>query len=268
MRPFSDQDIKDQGLIILDDVAKFCDEHNLKYVLFYGTLLGAVRHKGYIPWDDDIDIAMPRRDYEYFIRNYDNDNFGVKAAFTDKTYYLPWAKAYNKKTIKKEPSCANKKFEIGFNIDVFPVDEFSRVDNYWNVKEKQYPLIRKFALSQTILENDGTIKDKMRRIIKATYGRRANKYSRKIEMFFVKKDVSKIKTCLVSTSVFMGVKTKRYVFPKDMFEKRVLAPFENRKYYIPECYDEALRNCYGDYMKLPPKEQQVAHHDFEAYFKD
>lgn len=267
MRPFSDQDIKDQGLIILDDVAKFCDEHNLKYVLFYGTLLGAVRHKGYIPWDDDVDIAMPRKDYEYFIHHYDNENFGVKDCFTDKLHYLAWAKAYNKKTIKKEPSCPNKKYEIGFNIDVFPVDEFSSPDNYWNVKEKEYKLIDKFMLTQTILLHDGSFKDFLRRIVKATYGKKANKISKKLQMFFIDNDSSKIKTCLVSNPIFMGVKTRKHAFPKDMFENRVLATFEDRKYFIPKCYDEVLTNCYGDYMKFPPKEQQVAHHDFEAYFK-
>ena len=110
-------------LDIVKEVVRICEKYGFSYYMLGGTMLGAVRHKGFIPWDDDVDLGMPRKDYEYFIHHYDNENFGVKDCFTDKLHYLAWAKAYNKKTIKKEPSCPNKKYEIGFNIDVFPHPE-------------------------------------------------------------------------------------------------------------------------------------------------
>ena len=117
MKRIPEEEYKKIGIDILLAVHEFCEKRNLKYVLFYGTLLGAIRHDGYIPWDDDIDIAMPREDYETFIRDFDTTDYGVKSCFVDKGYYLPWAKVYDKKTIKREPIYVSKHFEIGFNID-------------------------------------------------------------------------------------------------------------------------------------------------------
>ena len=269
MREFTDQDIKEEGLVILDDVHKFCEEHGLRYILFYGSLIGAVRHKGYIPWDDDIDIAMPRKDYEYFIKHYDNERFGVKDPFTDKYLYLGWGKIYDKSTVKIESFPCNKKFSIGFNIDLFPIDDFSSPDNYWTVKNQEFKLIKKIYRSQTIIEEKKSFKNFLRRFVKAWYAPKANKYSKEYNHYFIDHDPDKNgeKTCLVCNPLYIGIRTRNFSLPKDMFENRLLVPFEGRKYYIPYCYDKVLTDGYGNYMQYPPKEDQVPHHEFKAYFK-
>lgn len=268
MKPISEIEYKAIGLEILEEVHKFCEKNNLKYVLFFGTLLGAIRHKGYIPWDDDIDIAMPREDYDVFIRTFDSKNYGIKECTLDKHYYLPWAKAYDKRTIKIEPVQTHKHFEIGFNIDVFPIDKLSDSNKYWNIKKKEYKLIRCFYLTQTKVDKIKSVKDFFRRIVQFVFWRKANRYSRKINSFFMKHDKKIPKTCTVANTVFMGLKTTKYVFPLDLFENRQLFEFEKQHFYIPYCYDEALKVCYKDYMKLPPIEKRVTHHNFEVYYKN
>ena len=91
MREIDIVEAKKMMLDILKTVARFCDEHNLRYFIFYGTYLGALRHKGYIPWDDDIDIAMPRPDYEKFLEIFHAENLSVWTWRKDNKYLLPFA---------------------------------------------------------------------------------------------------------------------------------------------------------------------------------
>ena len=124
MKRISFEEAKRVELDILLHVAKFCDEHGLRYFLAYGTLIGAVRHKGFIPWDDDIDIQMPREDYEKLLELYPKEN-------TDEKYFLlapemkgahhPYAKIIDTRTVKKELG-AKKNNPLGVDIDVFPLD--------------------------------------------------------------------------------------------------------------------------------------------------
>ena len=106
MRKISDEDMKALALTMLKDVAKFCDDHNIKYYLCGGTLLGAVRHKGFIPWDDDIDIMMPRPDYLRFLELYNGTNprYVVKAIENDETYWRTFAKVFDTATHLEEPA--------------------------------------------------------------------------------------------------------------------------------------------------------------------
>ena len=111
---------KKMMLDILKTVAKFCDENNLRYFIFYGTYLGALRHKGYIPWDDDIDIAMPRPDYEKFMEIFHAENLAVWTWRKDNKYLLPFAKVYDTRTEVHENADFGETF--GVNIDIFPLD--------------------------------------------------------------------------------------------------------------------------------------------------
>ena len=112
---------------ILDSVHSFCEAHGLRYFLSSGTLIGAVRHKGYIPWDDDIDIYMPRKDYEQFLRTFKDKtgNYRVLAPSVSEStgsdaYYYTFAKVIDTRTLMVEKE--TKGFEIGVFMDIFPVD--------------------------------------------------------------------------------------------------------------------------------------------------
>ena len=122
--------------------------HNLKYTLAYGTLLAAIRHKGYIPWDDDIDIAMPREDYETFLKTFDVENYGVMSCWNNPHYFLTWAKVYDKRTIKIEDAYNPDGLEIGFNIDIFPldsVDDLEFIDDYTQEGDELVFEVSKFS---------------------------------------------------------------------------------------------------------------------------
>ena len=118
-------EIRKISLQILDEVHRFCVSNQLRYTLFHGSLLGAVRHKGFIPWDDDIDIAMPRRDYEIFIQKFFAKNCKVFSIKNESRYYLPWAKVCDCKTIKEENILNQDDLVLGVNIDLYPVDTIS-----------------------------------------------------------------------------------------------------------------------------------------------
>ena len=123
MKELKKYEIRQIQINILSTVAKYCDKKGLKYYLAYGTLLGAVRHKGYIPWDDDIDILMPRPDYELFVINFNkyNKDYKVFAHSNDCNYPCPFAKASYEKTLLIENT--DIKFnKLGVNIDIFPMD--------------------------------------------------------------------------------------------------------------------------------------------------
>ena len=99
------QKLKEEQLKVLDYIVKVCEENSLEYFLIGGTLLGAVRHRGYIPWDDDLDLAMPRKDYEKFIKiflNQDNGKYILDTNNHSKYYWLPFLKVRNKNTIYQE----------------------------------------------------------------------------------------------------------------------------------------------------------------------
>lgn len=261
-------ELKTIGLEILQSVHDFCEENGLKYILFYGSLLGAVRHKGYIPWDDDIDIAMPRDDYLYFIKYFDNENYGVKSCYNDKFYFLPWAKAYDKHTLKIEPIKTHKKFNIGFNIDVFPLDFVSEGFDYWQAKNKERKLIKKLKNGMLIIDNGSFLKNLLKRLVRFFYYKKCNKYSQTIDNFFINYDkTNKTKKLLVSNSIYDGL-TKKYVFPLGLFQNRLKMAFENKIFYIPRNYDEVLKIMFDNYLDLPAKAEQVTHHTFKAYKTD
>ena len=118
-KELSKEEIKNIQMEILKSIHLFCVEHNLRYSLAYGTLLGAIRHKGYIPWDDDVDIMMPRPDYERFIKEYSNyeSKYTVQTHINDPSYFLAFAKVYDNRTeLVIFPT------KTGVFVDVFPID--------------------------------------------------------------------------------------------------------------------------------------------------
>lgn len=137
------EELKSIQLGILKDVHDYCSSTNITYWLAYGTLLGAIRHNGYIPWDDDIDIAMPREHYEKFIQSYKKKNTVVYSCSNNKKYILHFAKVYDTRTILKE--YANMNIETGVYIDIFPID------NVPDFKKQQDQLCRKISFYRHVL---------------------------------------------------------------------------------------------------------------------
>ena len=248
---------------ILDDVTCFCDSHHLKYYLGYGTLIGAIRHKGFIPWDDDIDIQMPRQDYEEFICLYrQSGKYSLLTPYDQECYFM-WTKVYNPDTVRKENYVDYKKFKlIGVDIDIFPMDgQPEDWKDYKKVTDKR--LMLHWFIVRGVMPLSGlSVKEFL--------------VSALCHMFNPRKLIDKY----LKSSVVLPYQDSKYVgfsdclcpyrdrHRREVFGKRVKVQFENGEYWAPAGYDEYLRNLYGDYMQLPPVEQRKSTHTSTDYWKE
>ena len=256
---------------ILDVIHEVCCKYNIKYSLAYGTLIGAVRHKGFIPWDDDIDLMMPRKEYEkfkiawqkenpkgYILMDYhthhENTNTFMKIV-KDNTTFLQdeRAKALN--------------FHKGIFVDIFPGDKLAA--NAIS-RKVQYVLVAMFLLFSRGYRSGtkgiiGTI-EKLFLMIPRRKHYKIRCVLEKLIRHWNEKE---------NTEVFFAatINDAKKVYPANMFDAFVEVPFNGKNYYAVANYDEMLRITYGDYMKLPPVEERVWRHhplliDFEHNYED
>lgn len=262
MKLIKTEELKQIQLQIMDDVHSFCMENNIMYVLAYGTLIGAIRHKGFIPWDDDIDIAMPRPDYERFIQLYKNrKNYQVFEHSINKRYHFSYAKVADTRTIINE--YMYEKQQYGVYIDIFPIDG---INQHYNQIIRSLQLI-KFINTKRAIISIHTRKP-LKNII-LLLGKII------LSTTSIEKLLQKLYKNATLANYNSSDKVGNIVYPtndkeiidKKHIEKTIDHEFENRIYKIPQGYDFWLRQLYGDYMKFPPKEQQITHHKFTAYWK-
>ncbi len=245
------------GLKYLD---KICKENNIEYYLAFGTLLGAVRHKGFIPWDDDIDIAMTGENYlkllEVMKKN-ENKKYFFQTLETEKNYYLMWSKLrINNTLFAKEEQLANK-INHGIFVDVFPLFEYPDKKDYKRIT-------RKIKMIKLMIENNMTYNYQ-----KKHYGKIGNILSKiigiipqKIRNNYAIKNIKKL--CEYKSndkryySAFWGV-ARTYL--KENFQGITYLEFEKDKYMVPINYDSNLKEIYNDYMKIPKEEEREVHKD-------
>lgn len=148
MRKITDiKEMQQIGLLMLADVDKYCRENDITYFVGYGTLLGAIRHKGFIPWDDDIDIIMPREDYNKFIREYGNERYKVLSNEYTTDYYYNFAKVVDLKTYAIEHGRNVRIQDLGLYIDVFPIDHLKKNKGLsFNIFYKKVHLLNRMLL--------------------------------------------------------------------------------------------------------------------------
>ena len=264
------QELRICQLDIFKEFHNYCLSNNLCYYMVYGTLLGAVRHKGYIPWDDDIDVAMPRQDYEKLIINYNRTGKDQKVSRcvhidTNPSYYLDFAKIYDNRTELCE--FVNKPILIGAYIDVFPIDIMP--DDITSAKIH----LRRIADEERLLRTHNKTGGPGRgRIIKS--------FVHDLERLFVRESRYEVIKRIDSLGMLFRDKTTMHVaiavggfselsdyVPADWYAEPVLLEFENGFYYAPSRAHELLNQWYGDYMTLPPVDQRISHHAFKAYWK-
>lgn len=272
MKEMTLKEIQQVGLEILCDVHRFCVENDIKYTLHSGTLLGAVRHKGFIPWDDDIDIAMPRPDYDRFLRTYKSvKGYKLFSRELDNSddVFIAFARVCD--TIKTFVDDSNNPWtsrEKGVWIDIFPLDGVE--DSVTRCRKR----IRKISF----VWHQGTILRKCKAPWSSIKGVKniLKQIGRKIILLFISykaidKHISMCKEIKWEDSNYYSNLSLMVYGMRDRHHKRVLdtivlAPFEGYHFYIMEGYDEALREKFGDYMQLPPVEQRVAQHNFNKHY--
>ncbi len=266
MRKIEIDEFKKILVEVMDDIHDFCEKHGIIYYLSGGTLLGAIRHNGIIPWDDDIDIHMPRPDYDRFMELYPKEGKNVLLEHRlNEDYKYPYAKLYKKGTLIVEKG-ANVGVDIGIFVDIFPLDALGNSEKEAKkLMRKIYPYVN---LNLSLLveqwrENVSFVKNF------AIW----NLHNVALMMGGHKKLLKKInkimRTYDYNESAYVGefideVQYKR-ITDKKLLDVRYLHDFEGRQYYIPSGYDKILTDFYGDYMTPPPPEKQVLTHGLEAY---
>lgn len=263
MKKIDEMELKKVQLEILNVVDLFCKNNNINYWLDAGTLLGCIRHKGYIPWDDDIDIGMLREDYNKFLSifNKQNNRYRVISNELSSDCYYPYAKVLDTNTILYEPD--ENGIKLSVNIDVFVYD--NAPDNPKECKKMYYRrnLYTLLNAGQFKVFSPQSFIKKIAKQMLYYFGLLFSKgyFSTQIVKNSKKYKDENCKCVGNFTSV------TRFICNKRVFNSFIVGIFEGKEYSIPVGYDEWLSNFYGDYMKLPPVEKRVSHHKFIAYMK-
>lgn len=272
------KEIQSRELEILLYLDKICRENNIKYYLFGGTLLGAVKYKGFIPWDDDIDVALLRDDYMKLMKILDKkeDRFKLLSIYNTADYYYAHAKLVDSETKLIENAKPIK--ELGINIDIFPIDGYPS-----SYVEYEMPFIRilknlvfrRYKIQDSInnefsfLKIDREVKNRslkdliygLANFIMLPFG-----YN-----FFVNLFDKIMQKSSKGEAEYVGVRcfdfNKKEIFKKSDLVNSDEFTFENHKFMGFENYDLYLRKQYGDYKSEPPIEQRKTHHQFDAFHK-
>lgn len=270
MKEISSDELKVLQMDIMSAVHQFCEVNHLRYSIACGSLIGAARHKGYIPWDDDIDIYLLREDYDKMIKLFPsllNGRYKFCTLERDKQWWLPFGKVCDINTILKEGT-----HTYYVNIDVFPIDNVPEDEICWHkydkFRRKCFEIYARREDKQKIL-NFHNGKNPVRNILATFVKLLLSIFSvhflaccfQKVAKYYNKINSSMVFECA------QGIYIK-HPFPKSLFDNRILIPFEDREYLCFADFDKYLTNAYGNWRQLPPKEKQVTHHNFKAWWKD
>lgn len=265
------RDIQINGLLYLKDI---CNKNNINYYIISGTLLGAVKYKGYIPWDDDIDIALKRKDYLKLIKILEEENNSLYKVLTmdnTKDYYYPYAKLVNTKTKLIENAKEIK--ELGVFIDIFPLDYYD--ENILDIYNKTH-FIRNMTSKRMRIKNSikktTLLKKEVRKIthikIKKVIYNLVDIVSLPLGYNFWVKLLDK-KLSNNNDGKYLGILyiDEYKYFDKNIFDEIEEYEFENHKFTSIKEYDKYLRQLYGDYRQDPPVEKQCTHHQMNVFWR-
>ncbi|MFQ9516381.1 MAG: phosphorylcholine transferase LicD [Eubacterium sp.] len=266
MKEIMEKELRQIQVDILKYIDQICKENDIQYSIAYGTLIGAVRHKGYIPWDDDIDIVLLRTEYEKLLDILYKKNDGYRVLSPrDKKYYFSYAKLSDERTMLIEKNW--KKIEgMGVNIDIFPLDGWptdnreayfkeamqlrsnieSCMTDIWYYHPKKYMRVIKYLVRY----------GKVKKIKK----KESDYHKTRLKEFLEQYDENQEYVGYIPDMPFA-------LFPREMFQNYTDMKFENETFRAVKDYDTFLKPVYGDYMQLPPEEKRVSNHDFKAYWR-
>ena len=263
-RQLNEEEIKELELGVMDYIHNLCQKENINYSLAYGTLLGAVRHKGYIPWDDDVDISLKRDEYDKLYQAVLRDNdpiYKVASWENDARYPYPFYRVYDARTVYENNYIEND-IDLGICVDVFPFDYYADV-NKEMVKLDTYRRLSVYTLYGIHSKNAG-LKNIVRYLLVLVFRlTRVKTWNKKMNLLSMQANDND------SIDYLMENKRTSTKFEKTLLDKVMDSPFEDRTYKIPEASHQILSAIYGDdFMEIPPVEKRVKHDDFVAYIKE
>ena len=239
---------------MLKEIHQACVDNGLTYYLAYGTLIGAVRHKGFIPWDDDVDIMMPVEDYEKLRTIYKSDRYYITDCFHDARHKLCFPRIYDSFTCLDENESS-----LGVCIDIYMMHGAPK-----NQLERA-----KHALTITRLNNAKNRYGKyFGMMTRHFFPRLWRNYHSKVVSWYCKKIYKVLSRYKSNSSKLIYAYSGEGltdIFWKEYFDSTVLLPFNGSEFYAPEKYHEVLSTTYGDYMKLPPEEDRHPYHGASFY---
>lgn len=251
--------IKELELNMFDTIIHICEEEKIKYFVSGGTALGTIRHNGFIPWDDDIDIALPREDYEKFIKIVPEklpENLFLQTFLSDPEYPLNYAKIRNSDTTFIESSFKDLKMNHGIYIDVFPLDGYPKSklqQAIFNFRNNLLFYGCYFRLNRCTLSS---VKTKLLYFTTKFLYKDIYTINLKREKLFKK---YKYKDCEY-VAAFCGAYGKKEIMPKMFFGNGRKGTFEGLTVNLPDKVEDYLTQLYGDFMQLPPIEKRKPHH--------
>lgn len=253
--------LQNTELEILVTIDRICSDYNIQYSLYAGTAIGAIRHQGFIPWDDDVDIAMTRDQFSKFCEKWKDhpaEGYYLENVIDDKHCGTCHAKVRKNDTVLLSAGEIESIGHHGIWVDIFPLDKANEKDQDETLKiAKKLILLSRANVSMT---NDSFGKKLVRSGIRILYPERRRHH----EIVNCVNGLERIDKTLTDDYVWKSLSATyafKYNFPEHLVDKTVSISFENKEFQIFSDYDQMLRIIYGDYMKLPPKEEQVCRHN-------
>ena len=243
---------------MLKDIADFCDKNGISYFLIAGTLLGAVRHKGFIPWDDDIDIGMDLKNYKKFLKLAPSGlpkKYFVQNYKTDPKVFFPWTKIRINGTTSMAPNMTNLDIHFGVCMDVFLFNGIS-TNSFRKILQIKCSALRAgMMMKYPFLEGDTKEGD-------IYYNRIIPEWLRRVLLRVFDRliciNTTTVKNCYNTYFIEVG---EKYCYETKWFQSLKKIEFEKASFYAPVEYEKYLETRYGDWMTLPPESERVAHGD-------
>lgn len=264
------EEVKGILVNILEYFDEICKKHDIRYSLGYGTLLGAARHNGFIPWDDDIDVMLPEPDYQRFIRlpelQFSSSKYKIHTIERENLYHevypYPFAKLVDERTMG---IYMRTKDTFGAYIDVFPIvgvpddeKEFKRY--FWEFESNKLKLSIGYRIDRDM---EGLFVQRLKKVRRDFYWRRYSNYRDKLANNMVRYNYEQSSRVNVSYWNYGEKET----FPRSMFEKYTEIKFEGKSYPCIVEYDSYLQQMYGDWHQLPPKNMRKPRHEYQLFYK-
>lgn len=275
MKQLTLKELQQFSLAILKDVAGFCERNGIRYSLGYGTLLGAVRHKGFIPWDDDVDIMMPREDYERFREIYKSEKYSFIDSRNTSDCYIAFGRVCETERTLSVSYIPWIKRDVGVWIDIFPIDRVpDDMETFKRLYDSLYLLMR-FNIGIRKAHTISSSRFSLCRRLKIWLLKKTNPRLIKRDPSDLVKDMN---TMIRLTSPKEGHHWSQLCCPEagtcefftdEEINEYVRLPFEDSEFFAWKGYDNILRDSYGDYMALPPEDRRKPLQNYITfYWKD